>query len=96
MKIINVVAAIIEHKIKYYVCDVVRINMSILRLNGNSPGGKIEEGETKENALKREILEEMDLNVKIEKHFYDVCYTYPDFKLNMFCCNVPPIIKSLK
>ena len=54
------------------------------------PGGKIEEGETKEEALHRELLEELNLSTKIKSFFLTVVHEYPDFELMMhsFICEV--------
>jgi 8-oxo-dGTP diphosphatase len=54
------------------------------------PGGKIEEGETKEEALHRELLEELNLSTKIKSFFLTVIHKYPDFELTMhsFICEV--------
>jgi 8-oxo-dGTP diphosphatase len=54
------------------------------------PGGKIEEGETKEEALHRELLEELNLITKIKSFFLTVVHEYPDFELTMhsFKCEV--------
>ena len=54
------------------------------------PGGKIEEGETKEKALHRELLEELNLSAKIKSYFLTVVHEYPDFELTMhsFICEV--------
>jgi 8-oxo-dGTP diphosphatase len=49
------------------------------------PGGKIEEGETKEDALKREIKEELQAEVIIEKFLTTVEYDYTNFHLIMEC-----------
>tara|TARA_R110002049_G_scaffold172112_1_gene338928 strand:+ start:275 stop:670 length:396 start_codon:yes stop_codon:yes gene_type:complete len=54
------------------------------------PGGKIEEGETKEEALQRELLEELNISTKIKSLFLTVVHEYPDFELTMhgFICEV--------
>ena len=54
------------------------------------PGGKIEEGETKEEALHRELLEELNISTKIKKLFLTVVHEYPDFEITMhsFICEV--------
>lgn len=54
------------------------------------PGGKIEKGETKEDALHRELLEELNLSTKINSFFLTVVHEYPDFELIMhsFLCEV--------
>jgi 8-oxo-dGTP diphosphatase len=54
------------------------------------PGGKIEEGETKEEALNRELLEELNISTKIKNLFLTVVHEYPDFEITMhsFICEV--------
>lgn len=49
------------------------------------PGGKIEAGETPEQALVREILEELDAEIYINKFLCTVEWDYPDFHLIMHC-----------
>lgn len=49
------------------------------------PGGKIEEGETPEEALVREIREELAVDVSVERHVIDVSWRYPQFQLEMRC-----------
>jgi len=48
------------------------------------PGGKIEAGETGEQALAREIKEEFDIQIQVGEHLTKVSYDYPDFHLTMF------------
>ena len=47
------------------------------------PGGKVEDGETNEETLKRELMEELEIEVDIIKKFYQVEHDYPDFHLSM-------------
>ena len=49
------------------------------------PGGKIEEGETKEEALVREIKEELNADIIVEKFALDLEWQYPNFYLYMSC-----------
>jgi 8-oxo-dGTP diphosphatase len=54
------------------------------------PGGKIENGETIENALIREIKEELEMTIFIKEKYMTVEHQYPDFYLVMhtFICEV--------
>lgn len=49
------------------------------------PGGKVAVGESLEEALKREILEELDAHIVTDSFFCTVEYDYPDFHLVMHC-----------
>lgn len=49
------------------------------------PGGKIEEGETPQDALKREIMEELDTEIKVGELIETIAYDYPEFHLSMDC-----------
>lgn len=49
------------------------------------PGGKIEPGETPQQALLREIREELDVEITISRLIEIVEYDYPDFHLQMYC-----------
>ena len=55
------------------------------------PGGKIEPGETPEEALVREIREELKAEIAIEKFLISVEWEYPEFFLTMDCflCTLP-------
>ena len=49
------------------------------------PGGKVESGETPEEALVREIREELAVGIVVEKYLTTVEYDYPAFHLSMDC-----------
>ena len=82
MKTIKVVAAIIKEDNK-----ILATQRGYGEFQGGweFPGGKIELGETKEEALIREIREELDTEVIVEELFDTVEYDYPNFHLSMDC-----------
>ena len=49
------------------------------------PGGKIEKGETPEEALKREIIEELETEIEVLEYIDTIEYDYPTFHLSMDC-----------
>ena len=49
------------------------------------PGGKIDLNETKEEALKREIKEELNCDINIKRFILTINYDYPNFHLTMHC-----------
>ena len=62
------------------------------------PGGKIEPGETPEQALKREIWEELETRIVVERFVQTVEWDYPKFHLKMHCylCHVESGSLTLK
>jgi len=49
------------------------------------PGGKLEAGESPQEALKRELIEELELEVEVGDHVITVEHHYPDFSIKMHC-----------
>ena len=82
MKTINVVAAIIKDGDKIF---ATQRGYGEFKDGWEFPGGKIEENETAEKALIREIKEELNTTIKIEQYFDSAVYDYPNFHLSMKC-----------
>ena len=62
------------------------------------PGGKMEPGESPEEALKREIWEELETRIVVERLVTTIEYDYPTFHLTMHCfwCHVESGSLTLK
>lgn len=62
------------------------------------PGGKIEAGESPQEAIKREIMEEMDMAIRVGDSVCTVVNDYPDFSITMqvFWCDVDSPVFDLK
>lgn len=90
MKKIEVVAAIIFYGDEILCVQRPENKLSYISKKFEFPGGKIEDGESKQEALKREILEELGINLSIGDLFLTVVHPYPDFELTMhsFICEV--------
>lgn len=82
MKTIHVVAAIIQKEDKIF---ATQRGYGDFKDGWEFPGGKIEPGETSQEALKREIREELNTEIKVGELLGTVEYDYPDFHLYMQC-----------
>ena len=82
MKTIEVVAAIIKENNKMFITRRAYGDFANL---WEFPGGKIEHGESREDALIREIKEELELEINISSFLITVDYDYPSFHLTMHC-----------
>ena len=74
-KSVHVVGAIIENEQKEILCALRGPDMTLPNL-WEFPGGKIEVGETKEEALRREIQEELGCTIEVFEHVEDTTYEY--------------------
>ena len=86
MKIIKVVAAIIcdDMKEKNKIFATAR-GYGELKGGWEFPGGKVEPGETPQQALIREIIEELDTEITVGELIDTIEYDYPTFHLSMDC-----------
>ena len=82
MKTIRVVAAIIRDKGRIF---ATQRGYGPYKDGWEFPGGKIEPGETPEEALKREIREELDTEIEVGEPAGHIEYDYPEFHLSMDC-----------
>jgi len=88
-KKIEVVAAIIKHNNKILCVQRGENKLDYISNKYEFPGGKIEAGESNEETILREIMEELHMEIKTEQEFVTVEYEYPDFFLTMhsFICS---------
>lgn len=82
MKTVRVVAAVIRKGNKIF---ATQRGYGEFKDGWEFPGGKIEEGETPEQALAREIKEELDTEIQVGKLIDTIEYDYPKFHLSMDC-----------
>ncbi len=90
MKTVEVVAAVITINNKFLCVQRGESKFDYISKKFEFPGGKIEKGESKIAALKREILEELNIDIEIISEFITVNHIYPDFGLIMhsYICGV--------
>ena len=82
MKTVRVVAAVIREGDKIF---ATQRGYGEYKDGWEFPGGKIEEGETPQEALRRETLEELDTEITVGDLIKTIEYDYPTFHLSMDC-----------
>jgi 8-oxo-dGTP diphosphatase len=87
---LEVVAAVIMVDDKILCVQRAESEKSYISCKWEFPGGKIEANESAPQALKREILEELGLNISVQELLTSVDHKYPDFsiRLHAFSCGL--------
>ncbi|MBO5541759.1 MAG: (deoxy)nucleoside triphosphate pyrophosphohydrolase [Muribaculaceae bacterium] len=80
---IHVVAAVIEHEGLILCMQKGHTRYAYTTGHWEFPGGKVEPGETPQQALHRELLEEMEYDIDVHEHLITVTHHYPDFDISM-------------
>lgn len=85
---LHVTCAVIQKENKFLICQ--RSKEMKLPLKWEFPGGKIEEGESKKECLKREVKEELSLVIEVLDSLEMVEHHYPEFSISLypFLCKI--------
>lgn len=90
-KHLHVVAAVIEWNGKILCMQRGATKHDYTSFHWEFPGGKIELGETPQQALHRELIEEMELDVEVGEHIATVNHSYPDFDITLMFYRCIPV-----
>jgi len=96
MKKVEVVAAIIYKGDEILCVQRGKNKLEYISEKFEFPGGKIEQGETKKEALRRELIEELNIEPEIQDLYLTVVHQYPDFELTMHGFKCAAKSKDLK
>lgn len=91
---VEVVAALIWDEDKFLICQ--RPAHKARGLLWEFVGGKVEPGETKQQALARECWEELDVVVEVDSVFMDVVHEYPDITVHLTLFNAAIVDRTPK
>lgn len=90
MKNYKVVAAIIINNEKILCVQRDVSKFEYISKKYEFPGGKVEPGETEVEALEREIYEELEMKISVQRDYMTVEHVYPDFEITMhsYICHI--------
>jgi 8-oxo-dGTP diphosphatase len=90
MKQVHVTAAVIIREEKILCVQRGENKLEYISKKWEFPGGKVESGEDLNTTIKREIMEELKLQISVREFLIQVNHDYPDFKLKMdtFICEI--------
>ncbi len=92
---INVVAAVIKDENE----KILITQRNLKKAQGGLwefPGGKIEPNETRENAIVREIKEELDIDIEVKAYLSEKVFNYPEKDINLIALECKKISGEIK
>ena len=96
MNPIQVVAAVIVKDNKILCVQRCQHKYPYLSNKWEFPGGKMEEGESQEETIRREIKEELSMDIQAEKHLLSNTHHYPDFSIELHTWLCAPLSDELE
>jgi 8-oxo-dGTP diphosphatase len=96
MSIIQVLAAVIVKENKILCVQRGAHKFPYLTNKWEFPGGKMEDGESQEETIQREIREELSMEIKPLKHLMSNQHQYPDFSIELHTWFCQPLSESLE
>ncbi|WP_417869478.1 (deoxy)nucleoside triphosphate pyrophosphohydrolase [Vibrio furnissii] len=84
-KHIEVVAAVLTYQEQFLAVQRAESHLHYVSKKWEFPGGKVEVGESLQDAIKRELQEELDIVVESPQFLITVEHSYPDFDITMHC-----------
>ena len=96
MKHYNVVAAVVCQHNRFLCMQKGQTKFTYTSFKFEFPGGKIESGESPQEALKRELQEEMEYEVEVREKIIMINHQYPDFSITLTAFKCLPLSPTFK